>query len=123
MKIDLIYTIVPCIDTLIASQFYKRVLNFKSLKESGDELLVEVNNNLKLKLEENEEYTNNMYTFKVDIEYFNLIVSNMKKEKIYFGSNINDLEDMKIYEDFEKKEFYIIDPNSHLFQIVTFIEN
>lgn len=123
MKINLTCTTIPCIDTLIAAHFYKRVLNFISLNEKDKEILVQVNNNLSLKLEEEEEYTNNLYSFNVDKEYFEQILLNIKKEKIYFGSKLNHLENMKVFEDNEKKELFFIDPNGHLFQIIYFIED
>ena len=123
MNIELTYTIIPCADTVIASHFYNRIFNFKSVDETNKESLVQVNEKLTLKLEENEEYTNTQFTFEVDDEYFDLILKNIKKEKLLFGSSITDFENKKVYEDFQKKEFYFLDPNSHLFNIITFIKD
>ncbi len=123
MNIQLTYTIVPCVDTVIASHFYNRILNFKLISESDEESLIQVNDKLYLKLEEDEEYTNTQFTFEVDNEYFDFILKNIKKEKLLFGSSIRDFENKKIYEDFQKKEIYFLDPNSHLFNIVTYIKD
>ena len=123
MNIELTYTIVPCVDTVIASHFYSRIFNFKLISESNEESLIQVNEKLCLKLEENEEYTNTQFTFEVDNEYFDFIINNIKKEKLLFGSSLRDFENKKIYKDFQKKEIYFLDPNSHLFNIITYIKD
>ncbi|WP_428024943.1 hypothetical protein [Arcobacter sp.] len=117
MNINLVKFIVPCIDSIIAKNFYKRIFGFGSIKEEDKTIIVKINNTLKFKLEECEDYINNHYIFEVDEEYFKFIISNIKKEKLYFGDDINNLENKKIKKTSTKNEIYFIDPNSHLFQI------
>ncbi|WP_428025550.1 hypothetical protein [Arcobacter sp.] len=117
MNINLVKFIVPCIDSIIAKNFYKRIFGFGSIKEEDKTIIVKINNTLKFKLEECEDYINNHYIFEVDEEYFKFIISNIKKEKLYFGDDINNLENKKIKKTSSKNEIYFIDPNSHLFQI------
>ncbi len=119
MNINLVHFIVPCIDAIIAKNFYRRIFDFKSTKAENKNIIVTVNEKLKFELEETEEYTNNHYVFEVDDISFNQLIINLKKEKLLFGDNINDLNNKKIRESSSKKEVFFIDPNSHLFQIYT----
>lgn len=123
MNIELIYTIVPCADSLIAANFYKRIFNFKTLSRNEEDCIIEINEKLNFKLEECEEYTNTQFTFQVDSKSFDKILQNIINENILFGNSITDFENKKVYEDFEKKEFYLLDPNSHLFKIVSKIKD
>ncbi|MGB5920066.1 hypothetical protein [Arcobacter sp.] len=119
MNINLVHFIVPCIDSVIAKNFYKRIFDFKSVKAENKNIIVSVNEKLKFELEETQEYTNNHYVFEVDESSFNQLIINFKKEKLLFGDNINELNNKKVRQSSSKKEVFFIDPNSHLFQIYT----
>jgi hypothetical protein len=119
MNINLVHFIVPCIDSIIAKNFYKRIFDFKYTKAENKNIIISINEKLKFELEETEEYTNNHYVFEVDKISFEEIVLNIKKEKLLFGDDINNLNNKKIRESSMKKEIFFIDPNSHLFQIYT----
>ncbi len=119
MNINLVHFIVPCIDAVIAKNFYKRIFNFKSIKAENKNFIVTVNEKLKFELEEIQEYTNNHYVFEVDEISFDELIANIRKEKLLFGDNINELNNKKVRQNSSKKEIFFIDPNSHLFQIYT----
>ena len=122
MNINLIHFIVPCIDSLIAKNFYKRIFGFSSSQKKDQTITIKINKNLSFELQETEEYSNNHYTFEVDEELFNNIIKNLKKEELFFGDNINNLQNKKIKKTSSKNEIYFIDPNSHLFQIYSNIQ-
>jgi extradiol dioxygenase family protein len=117
MNIKLVHFIIPCIDSNIARNFYKRVFGLTSRKNKDKIITVKVNENLKFELRETEEYTNNHYTFEVDQDLFNTIITNIKKEELFFGNDINQIQNKKIKETSSKSEIFLIDPNSHLLQI------
>jgi len=117
MNIKLVHFIIPCIDSYIARNFYKRIFGFTSRKNKDKTITVKVNENLKFELRETQEYTNNHYTFEVDQDLFNTIITNIKKEELFFGNDINQIQNKKIKENSSKSEIFFIDPNSHLFQI------
>lgn len=122
MNINLVYFIVPCIDSIVARNFYKRIFGFNSIKKRDKRILVQINEKLEFQLEDSEEYINNHYIFEVDQNFFDIIISNLKEEEIFFGDDINHLENKKIKKTPNKNEVFFIDPNSHIFQILSRVE-
>lgn len=120
MKIDLVYTIVPCADSIITRNFYKRIFNFQIIDSNKeDEIIIKINEKLYFKLEEDDEFTNNQFSFDVDREYFDKIMKNIKKENLLFGSSDLEFENLKTFKGDGIEEFFFVDPNAHLFNIVT----
>lgn len=119
MNIHLVHFIVPCIDSIVAKNFYKRIFGFKCIKNKDNNITVKINDKMEFQLEDTEEYINNHYIFEVDQDFFDTIILNLEKEEMYFGDNINHLENKKIKKTSTKNEVFFIDPNSHLFQIFT----
>ncbi|WP_419764581.1 MAG: hypothetical protein ACNI28_12435 [Arcobacter sp.] len=117
MNINLVHFIVPCIDSIVAKNFYKRIFGFKCIKKEDNNITVKINEKMEFMLENTQEYINNHYIFEVDQNFFDTIIINLKKEEMFFGDNINHLENNKIKKTTTKSEVFFIDPNSHLFQI------
>ena len=119
MNITLVHFIIPCIDSIIAKNFYKRIFGFSSTKSENKTIFIKVNEKLKFELEESDDYVNNHYIFELDQEFFDTIILNLKKENLSFGDDINHLDNKKIKTTSTKKELFFIDPNSHLFELYT----
>ncbi len=123
MNINLVHFIVPCIDSIIAKNFYKRIFGFNCIKRKDNNITVQINEKLEFQLEDSEEYMNNHYIFEVDQNFFDTIILNIEKEELYFGDDINHLENKKIKKTSTKNEIFFLDPNSHLFQIFSKISS
>lgn len=119
MLIQLNHTIIPCADKKISALFYHRIFNFKKPYKMEHFHAVTVNKELTLLFDYSEDFSTLHFAFKVDNEYFESIFKNIKKEKLYYGSDAAHLENRQLNHWHGGKGVYFRDPNGHILELLT----
>ena len=119
MKIELNHTIIPCSDKKISSNFYARILNFKDLGKFEHFRAVKVNKKLTLLFNYSSDFDTLHFAFKVNDKTFDTIFENIKKEKLFFGSDPFNLENKKLNHRNGGQGIYFRDPNGHILELLT----
>ena len=119
MFIQLNHTIIPCADKKISAHFYQRLFNLQKPYKVARFHAMKLNDDLTFLFDYQEDFSTLHFAFKVDDEYFETIFNNIKKEKLYYGSDAYDLENMEINHWHEGKGVYFRDPNGHILELLT----
>ncbi len=110
---------IPCADKVIATHFYSRIFGFPTIGKHGKTIRIQVNETSFIDFKANESFNVEQYSFKVDEKLFDAILNNIKKEKLLFGSDLDELENKQLNSWHGGRGLFFRDPNGHIIELLT----
>lgn len=123
MAIILNHTIVPAHDKESSARFFADIFGLKYEGASRHFAPVRVNPTLTLDFDDAQTFEPHHYAFHVSDEEFDEILSRVQKRGIVYGSDPWHLDDHRLNAWHGGRGFYFRDPNRHLLELMTRVED
>ena len=119
MTIELNHTIVPANDKEKSARFFADIFGLQYEGSSGHFAPVKVNDRLTFDFDQDDSFDMHHYAFHVSDDEFDAIFDQVRQAELAYGSHPWDAENRKLNDWKRRRGVYFLDPNGHLFELLT----